>query len=260
MSSQAPIAIAFKAFPITLLIMVVCIGLFLLQIFSGVDASQPTNDDLIRWGANFMPYSLHNDSWRMFSSLVLHIGLLHLMFNMFALYQFGQIAERMFGSINLLVLFLLSGVGGNLLSNYWDLQQFSHQPPTINAGASGGIMGIGMALLIVSLRKSGFNGFKLDFRFLFIIMALNLGYGFLVSGINNAGHLGGAIMGAILAFIYLLENRLKNQSFFTNPLKTPMILISYCLLIGAFVLTYQQLHEEFLYLLKLALLKYRLSQ
>lgn len=260
MSPQAPIAIAFKAFPITLLIMVVCIGLFLLQIFSGVDASQPSNDDLMRWGANFMPYSLNNDSWRMFSSLVLHIGLLHLMFNMFALYQFGQIAERMFGSINLLMLFLLSGVGGNLLSNYWDLSQLANQPPTISAGASGGIMGIGMALLIVSLRKSGFNGFKLDFRFLFIIMALNLGYGFLVSGINNAGHLGGAIMGAILALVYLLENRLKNQNFAKNPLKTPMVLIGYCLLIGAFVLIYQQLHKEFLYILKLALLKYSLNQ
>lgn len=261
MNAQSPLAIAIKYYPISLFLMIICIGLFLLQIFTGVDASEPSNQDLIRWGANFMPYSLHNDSWRLLSSLFLHIGLLHLMFNMFALYYFGQVAERMFGSINFLILFILSGIGGNLLSNYWDLQQIFHQqPPSINAGASGGIMGIGMALLVVALSKANFNGMLLNFRSLLLVMTFNLGFGFVVSGINNAGHIGGAITGAILASIYWLQYRLNHQYFSTNAFKNPVVLLSYFVLVIAFIIIYQHLHDNFSVVLSQILLNKLLNQ
>lgn len=119
---NSPLGIAKREYPSTILLIMLCIVLFLSQIATGVDASNPSTKDLLHWGANAMPLSLNDEPYRIFSSLVLHIGLLHLMFNMYALYYFGQVAERMIGSINLLILFVLSGVGGNLLSNFMDLQ------------------------------------------------------------------------------------------------------------------------------------------
>lgn len=79
----------------------------------------------------------------MVTSLFLHIGFLHLLFNMFALYYFGQVAERMYGSVHLLLLFLLSGIGGNVLNNYlaWQGLNLMGYEPSVSAGASGGIMG-----------------------------------------------------------------------------------------------------------------------
>ena len=60
------------------------------------------------------------------------------------------------------------------------------------AGASGGIMGIGAALLVAAFFKMSVNGMVLNLKSLVIIMGINLVYGFAVPGIDNAGHIGGA--------------------------------------------------------------------
>ena len=115
MAFESPIQQALHHYPITLALVVICIGVFALQLLFGVNPTNPTNQSLIAWGANFLPFSLGEAPWRLVTSLFLHIGFMHLLFNMFALYYFGQVAERMFGAVNFLALFLLSGVGGNLL-------------------------------------------------------------------------------------------------------------------------------------------------
>lgn len=251
MSNNAPLRIGLQEYPMTLVIMAICISLFLLQLVMGVDPNQPSNEDLIKWGANFLPFTLGNDVWRMVTSLFLHIGLMHLMFNMFALYYFGQIAERMFGSINLLALFLLSGIGGNVLNNYLGWQGVTQgQLPVVSAGASGGIMGIGMALLITALLKTAINRLQLSFHSIFMVMAINLGYGFLVGGIDNAGHIGGAIVGALLGLLYVLQYRKLSQN--NDPINigrntpislvTPLTLGVYGGLLIGFSLIYWQLH------------------
>ena len=165
MAFESPIQQALHHYPITLALVVICIGVFALQLFFGVNPTNPTNQSLIAWGANFLPFSLGEAPWRLMTSLFLHIGFMHLLFNMFALYYFGQVAERMFGAVNFLALFLLSGVGGNLLNNFLGLHSvMAGEPPIISAGASGGIMGIGMALLVTALTKTSFNNFALNFR------------------------------------------------------------------------------------------------
>ena len=172
MAFESPIQQALHHYPITLALVVMCIGVFALQLFFGVNPTNPTNQSLIAWGANFLPFSLGEAPWRLVTSLFLHIGFMHLLFNMFALYYFGQVAERMFGAVNFLALFLLSGVGGNLLNNFLGLHSvMAGEPPIISAGASGGIMGIGMALLVTALTKTSFNNFALNFRSLLIVMA-----------------------------------------------------------------------------------------
>lgn len=85
--------------------------------------------------------------------------------------------------------------------------------PGLSAGASGGIMGIGAALLVAALFKISVNNMVLNLKSLVLVMGINLVYGFAVPGIDNAGHIGGAITGAIMAlgFGIAYRQRLKAQ-------------------------------------------------
>ena len=199
----------FKTAPVTTLLLISFIGLYIMQILSGVDANNPTTEGLLHWGANALPYTMGNQPWRLISSAFLHIGLMHLLFNGFAMYFFGQIAEPMFGSAKFLLLFLLAAIGGNLLNNHitWQGILDGTGQPGLSAGASGGIMGIGAALLVAALFKISVNGMILNLKSLVFIMGINLVYGFAVPGIDNAGHIGGAITGAIIALGIGLAHR-----------------------------------------------------
>jgi len=198
-----------KTAPVTTLLLVSFIGLFIMQVLSGVDANNPSTEALLKWGANALPYTMDSEPWRLASSAFLHIGLMHLLFNGFAMYFFGQIAEPMFGSAKFLALFLLAAIGGNLLNNHitWQGILDGTGQPGISAGASGGIMGIGAALLIAALFKISVNGMVLNLKSLIIIMGINLVYGFAVPGIDNAGHMGGAITGLVIALAFAIAYR-----------------------------------------------------
>ncbi|WP_201589195.1 rhomboid family intramembrane serine protease [Psychrobacter pulmonis] len=198
-----------KTAPVTTLLLISFIGLFFMQVLSGVDANNPSTEALLKWGANALPYTMDNEPWRLASSAFLHIGLMHLLFNGFAMYFFGQIAEPMFGSAKFLALFLLAAIGGNLLNNHitWQGILDGTGQPGLSAGASGGIMGIGAALLIAALFKISVNGMVLNLKSLIIIMGINLVYGFAVPGIDNAGHIGGAVTGLVIALAFAIAYR-----------------------------------------------------
>ena len=198
-----------KTAPVTTLLLVSFIGLFIIQVLTGVDANNPSTAELLKWGANALPYTMDNEPWRLASSAFLHIGLMHLLFNGFAMYFFGQIAEPMFGSAKFLALFLLAAIGGNLLNNHitWQGILDGTGQPGLSAGASGGIMGIGAALFIAALFKISVNGMVLNLKSLIIIMGINLVYGFAVPGIDNAGHIGGAVTGLVIALAFAIAYR-----------------------------------------------------
>ena len=208
-----------KTAPVTTLLLISFIGLFLLQVLTGVDANNPSTEDLLKWGANALPFTMTDDPWRLLSSAFLHIGLMHLLFNGFAMYFFGQVAEPMFGSAKFLALFLLAAIGGNLLNNYvtWQGILDGTGQPGISAGASGGIMGIGAALLIAALFKISVNGLVLNLKSLIFIMGINLVYGFAVPGIDNAGHIGGAVTGLVIALAFAIAYRQRAKATQINP-------------------------------------------
>lgn len=207
-----------KTAPVTTLLLVSFIGLFIMQVLSGVDANNPSTEELLKWGANALPYTMDSEPWRLASSAFLHIGLMHLLFNGFAMYFFGQIAEPMFGSAKFLALFLLAAIGGNLLNNHitWQGILDGTGQPGISAGASGGIMGIGAALLIAALFKISVNGMVLNLKSLIIIMGINLVYGFAVPGIDNAGHIGGAVTGLVIALAFAIAYRQRLAATLQN--------------------------------------------
>lgn len=203
-----------KTAPVTTLLLVSFIGLFIMQVLTGVDANNPSTEALLKWGANALPFTMGDDPWRLVSSAFLHIGLMHLLFNGFAMYFFGQIAEPMFGSAKFLALFLLAAIGGNLLNSYvtWQSILDGTGQPGLSAGASGGIMGIGAALLIAALFKISVNGLVLNLKSLILIMGINLVYGFAVPGIDNAGHIGGAVTGLIIALAIGIVHRQRTAA------------------------------------------------
>ena len=207
-----------KTAPVTTLLLVSFIGLFIMQVLTGVDANNPSTAALIKWGANALPFTMDNEPWRLVSSAFLHIGLMHLLFNGFAMYFFGQIAEPMFGSAKFLALFLLAAIGGNLLNNYvtWQSIVDGTGQAGLSAGASGGIMGIGAALLIAALFKISVNGMVLNLKSLIFIMGINLVYGFAVPGIDNAGHIGGAITGLVIALAFAIAYRQRMAAVIQN--------------------------------------------
>lgn len=206
---------------ITLLLIAINVGLFAIQVLSGVNITDPTTLDALRWGADYAPLTFLEEPYRLFSSMFFHFGILHLLMNMWALYIFGDVAEKTFGKFYFLGLYLLAGLMGSLLSGYLDirnsyefLQHFDQKLiPHVSAGASGAsgaVMGLGGALTLLSLFPPTPNQrFVLDKRSLLTVLAINLAFGFLASGINNAAHIGGMLMGAVMALAWYVMQRMK---------------------------------------------------
>jgi membrane associated rhomboid family serine protease len=134
--------------------------------------------------------------WRIFTSAFFHLGLVHLAFNMYVLYLYGAIAERMYGHVEYAVIYLLCAAGGSVLTILVDPTQFA-------AGASGAIFGIVGLLFVVSRRHHAVLGREAR------IMVGGIGsylvflliFTFIVPGISWTGHLGGLIVGAVLGFL-----------------------------------------------------------
>ncbi|MDO5650746.1 MAG: rhomboid family intramembrane serine protease [Moraxella sp.] len=76
-----------KHAPTTFMLLVLIVGYFIIQFLMGVNIDSPSTQDLVKYGANFLPFSLNDEPWRLLSSGFLHIGLMHLLFNGFALYN-----------------------------------------------------------------------------------------------------------------------------------------------------------------------------
>ena len=148
---------------------------------------------LIRFGANFAPAVANGEYWRLLTCTFIHIGLAHLLFNTFALLSFGRLAESIYGHSRFLAIYLVSGITGALLSYLFNRG--------LSAGASTAIFGIATALAIFHFRNreafqvlggSGLGGI------VFVLLA-NAAFGLFQPGIDNWGHAGGALGGAILA-------------------------------------------------------------
>lgn len=231
---------------LTALLITSNVALFLWQISTGMDASRPSIQDALAWGADYAPLSFLVEPFRLLSSMFFHFGLIHLMLNMWALYLFGNIAEQMFGRLYFLSLYILAGFMGSLLSGFLDLQNSlsmlqnaalnAEQLPKVGAGASGAVMGLGAALTIISLLPvMKAQRFLLDKKTLMLVMGINLFIGWMTAGINDAAHIGGMLMGAVLGGAWYLSVRFNKPVLAWFGLGLGIVLCgalySYCLLL-----------------------------
>ncbi|HUF07167.1 MAG TPA: rhomboid family intramembrane serine protease [Candidatus Binatia bacterium] len=141
-------------------------------------------------------YVARGEWWRIFTSAFFHLGLIHIGFNMYVLYLYGSIVERMYGPIEYAAIYLLCAAGGSVLTILVDPTQFA-------AGASGAIFGIIGLLFAVSRRHHAVLGREARSVMAGIgsYLVFLLFFTFLVPGISWTGHLGGMIVGAALGFM-----------------------------------------------------------
>ena len=149
---------------------------------------------LIRMGAKVTPLIAAGQYWRLFTAMFLHIGLMHLFFNGYALLAIGTELERLFGWQRFLTIYLLSGLFGNLAS-----YAFS---PSLAAGASGAIFGlIGSLAAYFALHRDLLGGWgQRRLINLVVLIVVNLVLGFTQPGIDNLAHLGGLVSGLALGW------------------------------------------------------------
>jgi rhomboid protease GluP len=170
---------------------------FAFVVLRGVDAMHPSGADLVPWGSNYALKTLNGEWWRLFTSMYLHFGLFHLLFNMWALGSMGPLVERLIGSARFLLLYLFAGLCGSIASLLWN--------PLVNsAGASGAIFGVLGALLAFMVNpktKIPTTVSTVQRNSALSFIAYNLLNGVAHSGIDNACHIGGLVGGFAMGWL-----------------------------------------------------------
>ncbi len=190
----------------TLLLIVANTAVFLLLSLGGMTEDA---EYMLRHGAMYVPALVEQKQYyQLFTSMFLHFGFSHLVNNMLVLFVVGEYMEEELGGVRYLILYLASGLSGNILSALWDIHIQSY---AVSAGASGAVFGLLGALLYFAVRRHGRIGSLSGKRILFMVV-LSLYYGFSSGGVDNAAHIGGLAAGFLLAVWFYWEGQRKDRA------------------------------------------------
>lgn len=170
---------------------------FLLEMNGGSESIET----LIKYGAKYNPAILMDGEWwRVVTSMFLHIGFIHLVMNMLAVYYLGSLVERIYGSWRFIIIYFLAGIGGGLASFAFTAN--------VAAGASGALFGLFGALLFFGLiyRRLFFQTIGMNVLFL---VGINIIFGLTIPQIDNSAHMGGLVAGFIASAIVHLPKKGK---------------------------------------------------
>lgn len=193
---SSPVAVSY---PLYTIILLACIAVvFAVQYLTSADPSFITMDRDSAEAAGFDKQAFLNghEYWRILTGATLHLGILHLVMNSYAFYSFGKLFEMLSNRAHLAIVFVLSALGGGVLSLIF-------APNVTSVGASGGIVGLIGYLAVYAFRRHAF--ISAEFRKSLLI---NIGF-ILVFGlvlyqtIDNFGHIGGLVTGAVYGFIQI---------------------------------------------------------
>lgn len=159
--------------------------------------------EVINDGALVPEAVAQGQAWRLLTSIFLHSGLVHLAFNMVALYFLGTFAESAFGLWRFFALYVLSGLSGGLAYLYFG----GFSEPAV--GASGAIFGLLGSILGYALRRGTFSWQNPVIRQLLILLAINVYLGVSIDNISNTAHMGGLAGG--FAFGWLMAPTVYSQ-------------------------------------------------
>ena len=167
---------------------------------------------LVWFGAKYNPLIVQGQYWRLLTACFVHIGIMHLAFNSYALFSFGLEVERRFGRGRFLALYILSGLAGSVLSFVGSTR--------LSAGASGAIFGLvgAMVAYFATYREEFGQLGKRQLRSVLLVAGYNLIWGFITPGIDNLGHIGGLLGGLALGWAYcpryqLIYSALSGSSY-----------------------------------------------
>lgn len=160
-----------------------------------------TKDAITVWGAKVNQLILNGQYWRLITPAFFHGNLMHLAVNCYSLYNIAPALERLTGKKRLVVAYLVAAVAGNVASFYGS--------PAPSLGASGAVFGLGGALAMYFYQNKSIYGKRSDYvlKQLWQTLLINMAYGFANPRIDNWGHFGGLVGGALVA--YLFGPRLK---------------------------------------------------
>lgn len=226
-TSFLAIFIPTKGFFITPILINLNLIVFILMAISGVNIFFPDNESLIMWGANFQPVTLDGEWWRLLTSCFVHIGILHLLMNLYAMLYIGLLLEPRIGTTRFATSYVLTGIVASTTSLWWN-------DWTISAGASGaifGMYGLFLAMLTTNLIEKGTR--KALLTSIGIFVAYNLMNG-MQGGIDNAAHIGGLICGLFMGYAFypsLKKHDSAEVKFATLGILTALLLTTSILVI-----------------------------
>ena len=190
----------FKAYYVTYALIFINVFIFLISAIKSRNIFDINPYVLLDMGAKFGPVMYFgNQWWRLITCNFLHGGIVHLAFNMYALYIIGKQIEDLYGKKGYIIIYSLSGIGGSLLSYYLS-------PMSLSVGASGAIFGILSALLVYVFKERDRIQKGAISNLLFVI-GINLLFGLSASSIDNYGHIGGLIVGGVSAYIIYMISK-----------------------------------------------------
>ena len=148
---------------------------------------------LLDFGAMFGPLIASGEYWRLFTAMFLHVGFAHLALNGFGLYIFGPLVERAFGHTRFLTIYVLAGLLGSMAS-------YLFNSISVGVGASGAIFGVlgALAAFFVAHREVFGAMARRNLTGLLVLAGINMMFGLITPGIDNAAHMGGFAAGFAL--------------------------------------------------------------
>lgn len=198
--------------------------------FTGFAAADPMT--YIRMGSNltYIVYK-YGEYWRFFTACFLHFGILHILFNSWAFWDLGRLAEKLWGGKQVFATFILTGIFSFLTSYLWH----TYVAGMVNsAGASGAICGV-LGLMLGSYANNRWQiGQFLGSQLVrWAVMILVFG---LVAGADNAAHVGGMVSGAALGYFLPptvnSRNRVREDKIWTALAVVALIAALVCLGFG----------------------------
>jgi len=168
--------------------------IFVLMSLSGGTENELT---LLAFGVKSNAYIDQGEIWRFVTPVFIHIGLLHIFFNSYAIWIVGPQVEKLYGGARFSIIYLLTGIAG-VAGSYW------YHPESISAGASGSIFGLFGALLVFGFKyRSAIPPMfqRAVGKGVFPVIAINLFIGYMIPAIDNSAHVAGLVSGALLAAV-----------------------------------------------------------
>ncbi len=193
-----------KKIIMTKLILLICVVMYIIL---GINSNNFFNigiNALVNFGGNNLLIVQSGEVWRLISAAFLHVSLIHLLVNMYSLVIIGTQVETFIGKFKFLFVNLISAICGNLLSLIFN------EANIVSVGASGAIFGLMGALLYFGYHYRLYLSEAIKTQIIPVIV-LNLLLGFMVSGVDNAAHIGGLIGGYLASMAIGIENKSKTR-------------------------------------------------
>jgi rhomboid protease GluP len=231
------------ATPGTYILLAINIAVFGWMVLQGVSPKDPTTVQLIHYGATNAAYILVGHQWwRLLTATFVHVGLLHIATNMWCLWNLGLLGEPLLGPAGLVVVYLITGIAGNLLSLLFNV--VGRDYVSVGAGASGAVFGIaGILIVLLSNKKLPIPAFELNrlrrsvIQFAVLNLIIGIGANFTsIVRIDNHAHIGGFLSGLALG-VPLLPRMTSGRTRYLERQKLAFAGAAFLLFLFAYFIT-----------------------